>query len=257
MNENNSTIEIDLRRIMAVLWRHVWVMLLVGVLLAAAAFSYAWFFVTPTYAASTQLYVNNTYGENTVGFSSSQLTAAQDLADTYMVILESRSVLEDVREQTGLDYSYKQLKSMISASAVNETEVFQINVISTNYKHAAIIANSLAEVLPAKISAVVDGSSVRVVDYAVENPNPVGPNYQRYGLLGALVGIILTAAVIVVIDVTDTSITSEEYLTHKYSKIPLLVVIPNTDNSKSGSYYRGYYESADKRTLPNQKGGKK
>ena len=232
--------------------------LMTGVLCAGLAFGYAYFFIVPTYSASVQMYVNNNYADSP-GFSSSQITAAQDLADTYMVILKSRNVLVDVIEQTGLNYTYAQLRNMVSAYAVNETEVFEVRVISTNYKHAAIFANAIADILPAKIAAVVDGSSVRVVDRAVENPSPVGPNYRRYLLLGALAGVVLSAAFVIVINLMDTSISSEEFLAQVHGKYPLLAVIPSTNGSHSGGYkgyksYRGYYETEKSRT-GNDNGG--
>lgn len=244
MGKNEKEIEIDLRRLMLVLWSRAWVIVLVGALFAAVAFSYAWFFIAPTYSASAQLYVNNNYVDSP-GFSSSQIAAAQDLADTYMVILESRNVLGDVAEQTGLGYSYGQLKGMVSAAAVNETEVFQVTVTCTNYKHAAVIANAIADVLPDKIAAVVEGSSVRVVDRAVENPNPVGPSYQNYLAMGAVVGMLLSVIIIILADMLDTTINSEDYLAQVYEKIPLLAVVPCGEGSKGG-YYKGYYESAPK-----------
>ncbi len=250
-------VEIDLRRLLFVLWQRIWLIGLVGVLCAVLAFGYAWFFITPTYSASTQLYVNNNYVDSP-GFSSSQLVAAQDLAETYMVILESRNVLDVVASKTNLGYTYRQLKSMISASAVNETEVFQVTVIGYDYKHVAVIANAIAEVLPDKIAAVVEGSSVRVVDYAVENPSPVGPSYSRYLLLGAVVGIVLSAAVAVFLDIIDTTITSEDHLNQVYSKYPLLAVIPDSEYTKTGygkGYYRGNYESAQKNHPAGKQGG--
>lgn len=242
MNENRENIEIDLRRVLLTLWGKAWIILLAGVLLAAMMFGYAWMFITPTYSASAQLYVNNNY-ENSPGFSSSQLTAAQYLADTYMVIMRSRSVLEDVAKETGLNYSYNQLRNMITASSVNETEVFQVTVTCPNYVHSAQIANAIAKVLPDKISAVVDGSSVRVVDYAVENSTPVGPDYKKYMLLGFAVGAGLAALLIVMLDLMDTTINSEEYLAHVYKTYPLLAVIPGAEGTKSG-YYKGYYKGS-------------
>lgn len=244
MENKERVLEIDLRRLLQVLWSRVWIILLVGVLFAAVAFSYAWFFITPTYSASAQLYVNNNYVDSP-GFSSSQIAAAQDLAATYMVILESRNVLQDVAEQTGLGYSYGQLKSMVAAEAVNETEVFQVTVVCANYRHAAVIANAIADVLPDKIAAVVEGSSVRVVDRAVENPNPVGPSYERYAMMGVALGVVLSAVVIILADLMDTTINSEEYLAQVYEKIPLLAVVPGGESAKGG-YYKGYYESAPK-----------
>lgn len=248
MDKNKENIEIDLKRIFLALWSRAWIVILAGIVCAAAAFSYAFFLITPTYASNVSIYVNNTYVD-TQGFSSSQLTAAQDLADTYMVILESRSVLDKVAEQTNLGYSGKTLGKMIEAHAINETEVFEVEVTCTNYKHAAQIANAIADVLPDRIAEVVQGSSVKVVDYAEENPVAVGPSYNKYVVLGAVIGILLSAVVVILMDVTDTTIVSEEYLSNVYPKTPLLAVISGTGGSKSGyrkgyrGYYRGYYQA--------------
>ena len=252
-NENREIFEIDLKRLLLVLWSRAWIILLTAILLGALAFCYAWFFITPTYAARAKLYVNNNYADSP-GFSSSQITAAQDLADTYMVIMESRNVLDVVAERTKLGYTYGQLVSMVSAAAVNETEVFEVTVTCTNYQHAALIANTITEVLPDKIAAVVEGSSVRVVDYAVENPNPVGPNYHRFLLLGAVLGFALSTAVIVILDLLDTTINSEEYLNQAYSKFPLLAVVPGAESTKKG-YYKGYYEAMPKKQTVKKSGG--
>ncbi len=243
MNETREHLEIDLKRMLLVLWSNLWIILLVSVLLGSMAFGYAWFFKTPTYSASTQMYVNNNYPDSP-GFSSSQLTAAQELASTYIVIMRSRPVLDTVAEKTKLGYSYGQLKSMISANTVDDTEIFKITVTCTNYQHAAIIANAIAEVLPEKLPAVVDVASVRVVEYAVENPNPNGPDYNKYALLGAVMGCVLSAAVIVVLELMDTTINSEEYLANVYKSYPLLAVIPGAESSKTGykGYYKGYYK---------------
>lgn len=253
-NQNSEVMEIDLRQMLLALWSRAWLTVLVGVLVAALALGYAVFFVKPTYSASAQLYVNNNY--ESPGFSSSQLTAAQSLADTYMVILESRAVLEKVAEQTNLGYTYGQLKSMVSAASVNDTEIFKVTVVSTNYKHAAQIANSIAQVLPEQISAVVYGSTVSVVDYAVENPNPVAPDYVNYMLLGALLGVFFTAVTVVLLEMQNTSIYSEEYLTQTYNDVPLLAVIPGAESNKTG-YYKGYYEAQKKKPADRKTGGGK
>ena len=253
-NKQSEFLEIDLRQIFLALWSRAWLIILVGVLIAALALSYAMFFVTPTYAASIQLYVNNNY--ESPGFSSSQLVAAQSLADTYMVILESRAVLDKVAKQTNLGYNYGQLKNMVSAASVNDTEIFMVSVVSTNYKHSTQIANTIAEILPNQISAVVYGSTVSVVDYAVENPKPVGPDYGNYMIMGALLGAFFTAAIVVLLEMQNTAIYSEEYLAQVYSEVPLLAVVPGAESSKS-AYYKGYYEAQKKRPADKKTGGGK
>lgn len=256
MTENQAVIEIDIKRIIWKLLSRMWIILLIGVLCGSMTFGYAYMFLTPQYSASAQLYVNNTYGESTPGFSSSQLSAAQGLVYTYVVILESRSVMEQVQEQTKLNYSYSQLRAMVSAAPVDDTEVFKVTVTCPNYKHAALIANAIADILPERIAQIVDGSSVRVVDYAVESNARVSPSYRKYALYGLAVGILLSAGIIVVMDLLDSRIDSEEYLCQVYGDLPLLAVVADGDEEKSG-YYKGYYAAAQKRQPPKNKGGAK
>ncbi len=249
MDLKQDFLELDFRRIFLAIWRNIGVILLVGILCAGILFSYAYFFVTPQYRSSAKLYVNNTNGiNNNNGFSSSQLSAAQELAQTYMVILKSRSVLEDVISVSGLSYTYDQLHGMVSASAVNNTEVFQVSVTCSDYDHAAVLANAIAQVLPEKIAAVVDGSSVRVVDYATVSKEKVSPNYATYMLIGALAGSVVAVLIAVAVDLLVNSINEEEYLAQVYEDIPLLAVIPDAVVYKSSSYYRGYYASPYKKT---------
>lgn len=252
MQENREGIEIDLKRLVLVLLNKVWVIVLVGILCAALLLSYTFFFVTPQYSANIKLYVNNTYGSNNPGFSASQLQAAQSLANTYMVILRSRSVLNEVAEVTGLPYTQKQLEDMISTASVEDTEVFQVSVVCGDSVHAAAIANAIAEILPSKISATVDGSSVRVIDYAVPSDSKVSPNNTKTAIFGMLIGMLLSAGLFVILELCNDAIFTEDYLTRVYSDIPLLAVVPDSQPVKSAKYkyYQRSYRSYQK------KGGK-
>lgn len=256
MKDNRANIEIDLKQVAINLLRRWWLILLVGVLVAALAFGYAFFMITPMYSSSVQLYVNNNYGNNTQGFSSSQLAAAQSLAFTYIVILDSRDVLTEIAEESGLGYTASQIQSMIKASAVNETEVFKVTVTCADYVHAAKLANAIAEVLPEKIADYIEGSSMVVIEHAVENPNPVSPDTGNYMLIGFLLGCAVVVVILVVRDMMDTTINSEEYLTQAYEDLPLLAVVPDAESPRSGSGYRGYYES-QKVKPSEEKGGAK
>ncbi len=248
----NQEVELDIKYLLAVLLHRSWVILLVGILLASTAFGYAYLFVKPTYASSVKFYVNNINSsavQNNSGiyYSPAQLTAAKYLAETYMVISQSSPVLRQVQEQTGLNYTQAQLKKMIASGTVNDTEVFQIMVTCENYKHAAQIAQALTTVIPDAISEVVIGSSVRVVEHAVENPKPVGPNYLRYALIGALVGMVLCCGVIIILDIANATIDTEDYLTTTYEDVPLLAVIPGGDDKKRHyKGYKGYYAAESK-----------
>ena len=133
---------------------------------------------------------------------------------------------------------------MISASAVNSTEVFEIVVTSTNPAEAEKIANTIADVLPDKIADIVAGSDVRIVDYAVVPSHRSSPSYTRNTAIGMLLGAVVSAALIILAYLFDENIHTEEYLTQTYPDIPLLAVIPDMTETKQRSGYYGYQSSS-------------
>ncbi len=244
MTDNKENLEIDLRELFGVLLHRAWLIALVAVIGAALVFAYTYFMVVPLYQSSTLLYVNNTginIGSSSFSISSGELTAAQKLVDTYVVILKSRAALNEVIEEAELPYTYEELRNMISAAAVNSTEVFEVVVTSKSPTEAEKIANTIAAVLPDKISDIVNGSDVRIVDYAVVPSHRHSPSYTRNTAIGFLLGAVLAAAIVVLTYLLDENIHSEDYLSQSFPDIPLLSVIPDMHASRqrSGGYY-GY-----------------
>ena len=251
MTDTNETMEIDLRELFGVLLHRAWAIILAALILGAAAFGYTYFMIDPLYQASALMYVNNSdisVGATSFSISNADLTAAQKLVDTYVVILKSRTALNEVIREAELDYTYEELEKMITASAVNSTEIFKVVVTSTSAAEAEHIANTIADVLPDKIADIVAGSDVRIVDYAVVPAHRSSPSYTRNTAIGVLLGAVLCAAVVILGHLFDENIRSEDYLTHTYPEIPLLSVIPdmNQTKQKSGGYY-GYGNSGSSR----------
>lgn len=240
--ENKEFIEIDIMQIFGLLASRLWVILICGFVCASIFFSYAFYFIEPKYESSTMFYVNNnnlSIGSISYSISSSDISASQSLVDTYIVILNTRNTLETVIEKANLDYKYEQLLGMISASSVNSTEIFKVNVRSTDPKEACIIANTIAAVLPDKISEIVTGSGAKIVDYAVVNASKVSPSIPLYTITGLLIGVVISCIAIILKDYFDDTIRCENDLTERFGNIPTLAVIPNL-NAKHGNSYHYY-----------------
>ena len=241
---NNSAInteyfELDLFALLKAMWKRVWLFILCGVLCACAGFSYARFEVAPTYKASVMLYVNNSsfaLGSTTFSYDASQLAAAQGLVDTYVIILGTRTTLNEVIARGGLDLTYEQLSSMVSAGAVNGTEVFRVTVTSTDPVLAAHIANTIADVLPSKVANIVEGSSLRLVDYAKVPTQKAGPNLTVYTTTGLLIGVLIAFVLVVLALVGDDKIHDEKFLTERY-EMPVLAAIPNLHKGSGNMVY--------------------
>lgn len=229
---DDEEIEIDLVKLFKALISKIWVIIISMVIGACLFFSVTFFFITPLYKSTVKMYVNNSsfsVGSASFSISSAELSAAKSLVETYIVILNTREVLTEVIDKAQLNYSYEELKKMITAEPINSTEVFEVEITDKDPYEAEKIANTIAEILPESISKIVDGSSMRIVDHAVVPSECFSPNYKTNTLLGAIIGFILSTTLIVIMTVMDTVIRSEEYLTTTYKNIPLLAVVPDID----------------------------
>lgn len=262
MDREYDETEIDLLQLAKSLIKHWWVIALASVLAAAIAFSYTYFMVTPLYESSASFYVNSkdiSIGSASLSISSSEISAAKSLVDTYVIILTSRTTLNEVIKSAELDYTYSELKSMISAASVNSTEIFEVTVTSPDPEEAEKIVNTIAIVLPEKVADIVDGTSVRIVDYGVVPTERSSPSYVKNTAIGFVLGFVLSCGVIIVRDLFDDIVRSEDYLIQTYPDLPLLAVIPDLDASgKSGyGYGYGYGYTEQPNTSASKKGGKK
>ena len=262
-NEGNETeIVIDVKRILLALLKYAWAIIVAGVIVAFAVFTYNSRYVTPKYSSSVMLYVNNksfSVGDS-FSISAADLSASQSLIDTYIVILKNRTTMEEIIERAEVDYSAGELKSMISTSKIDGTEVFTVTVTSEDPYEAAHIANCISDVLPHRIEEIVDGSSMRIVDTAVVNLNKISPNITKQTVTAFIGTVFAVAALVAVLSFFDDTIRSEQNLADNFN-LPILSRIPDLKMGGShgkrgyGYYKRGYgyykrhrnsYQSYDK-----------
>lgn len=238
---------IDIAHLAKTLLHRVWVIIIASVLGAAIGFSIAAFAVTPTYSSSIMLYVNNssfTVGDLGFSISSSEISAAQSLVKTYTVLLKNRTTLEDIINETGVSYTWEELYDMIEAAPVNETEVMGVTVTCEDPYEAEKIANGIAKVLPRRISEVVEGSSMEVVDSAIAVTEKVAPSIAGYTAIGLVLGALLSTIFVIVLALLDNTVHDEEYVLNTYD-YPVLAKIPDlleTPTKKYGYYQRYYYK---------------
>lgn len=255
-NANNKEFfTIDLQHVIKVLWKKAWLIVLCSLLAAAIGFSTAAFFITPQYSSSILLYVNNSsfsLGNTNFSISSSEISAAQSLVKTYIVILKNRTTLEKVIEKADLPYTYEQLYDMINASSVNNTEVLQVSVTTDNPYEAAKIVNCIAEVLPQRISEIIEGSSMEIVDSGVPNLQKISPSITKHTVVGFMLGLLVCVGVLIVAAVLDDTVHDEEYILQNYS-YPILAKVPNLIEAGSSNY--GYYNYKNKRPNEQTKAG--
>ena len=215
---------VDLLKLAKILLKRIWVIILATLVCAGVAYGYTQMFVQKRYTSYTTLYVVNTVDyASTV--SASDLVAAQSLAEAYTKILTSNTTLSNVSNAIGNAYSMNQLKSMVSASKVEDTEILRISVVCPSRSDAKTIANLVAKEGEKEIVRIVKTGSVNVVDTAC-NAYLSYPNKNKNTFMGAFFGFVVSCAVILIVELADKRIKSSEQL-KEISGINIIGMIPN------------------------------
>ena len=193
--ETRNSVEIELRPMLMTLWRKKTQILAAALVCGLLAFLISFFLITPQYASSAMFYVNNSAALSD-SISSGDLSASRSLVDAYVIILNTVPTLEEIAEQAGVDRTCGELESMISAFAVNDTQILKVAVTGGDPAEVYRIADAVAEVLPRRISEIIDGASTRIVDVPRLPTEPCDPDPVKHAMIGFAAGCLLMAAVL-------------------------------------------------------------
>lgn len=224
-------IEIDLREIFMYLYNHLYV-LIVSALIGAMLFYLASnLLLTKQYVSSTRIYVLNQQDQQTVTYT--DLQTGTQLTKDYAKLVTSQTVTSQVIADLDLQNKYDdmrnitpgQLASMISVETLTDTRVIQISVTDVSPTRAQDIANAVRVAASQRIYEVMAIEAVNVVDTANLPEGPSSPNTMKNTAIGGAVGLVLTAAIYILIFLLDDTIKTPDDV-EKYLGLSVLASIP-------------------------------
>ncbi|HUF38763.1 MAG TPA: polysaccharide biosynthesis tyrosine autokinase [Anaerolineales bacterium] len=131
----------DIRRYAGLIWHWGWLLVLASV--AGAVVGYlASSRQTPVYRASATIWISESRTLNEYA----NILASERLAETYAQLMTQNPIFEGVIEMLDLNTSAAALKSQVSVSVVEETQLLRILVEDTDPVRAAQIANTIGVV---------------------------------------------------------------------------------------------------------------
>lgn len=133
------------------------------------------------------------------------------LADgTQRLIAPAQEEITKPSKQKPYNLSVDQLKKMVTISNQQNSQVFAINVKAKNAKEAAVVANTVADSFKNKIGDFMKINNVSIVDSAKVNNKPVAPNTKLFALVGLVLLSGLTFVVVLVKELSDTTVKSPD-----------------------------------------------
>ena len=243
---NKNEVEIDIIPLLKALLSKLWLMVLVGGIVAVIAFGATKLLIKPTYRCGFSAYVNNQHSQATEKsiLTNSDLAAAQQLTKTLSYIIRSNTILSASLKSIDSDLTYDQLSKMVSTEIKDETELISVFVVNESPQTAYELANAIAKTAPAYMAEIVEGSSMKIVDYPVYSERRYQPSYLKYAILGFLFGAFVVAVILIIRYFKDDSVKDDSELETKFS-IPVLGVIPDINNvGQKNGYYKNNYSYA-------------
>ena len=244
---------IDLTQLLQLCRRHIWALILWSVGLALVGWGIANFVISPKYSSSAQILVNQKNGRNDPNAAYAAQQANMQLVTTYKDIITSHVILQDasnrlanpvkvvkkakpakykttddgrkvlvrkaqpaVIERDGKAYSVSasQLASSISVTTQQQSQVFSVSAKADTPEKAKAEANAVARSFRDQIPNIMNINNVTIVAPAT-NGVQSSPNVKMFTLAGFVIGLVLTFAVILIREMTNTTVRDDSYLSQE------------------------------------------
>ncbi|MEE8821974.1 MAG: Wzz/FepE/Etk N-terminal domain-containing protein [Lactobacillus amylovorus] len=230
--------------------RHIWALILWSIGLALVGWGIANFVISPKYTSSAQILVNPKSNKNDPNAAYITQQANMQLVNTYKDIVTSHVILKDasdrltnpvrvvkkakpakykttdgrkvlvtkaqpaVIERDGKAYSVSaaQLAKSVSVATQQQSQVFSVSAKADTPEKAKAEANAVARSFRDQIPNIMNINNVTILAPAT-NGIKSSPNVKMFTLAGFVIGLVLTFAVILIREMTNTTVRDDTYLT--------------------------------------------
>ncbi len=231
--------EINIKDLFEFFLSKIKIVILVTLVVVLVGAVYSLFFQDPVYESTTRLVLtgttqatgtNNNQTVDGTTITQNDLNLNAKLVATYREIIKSKTVLKDVINTLDLDYTVSQLQGNISVSTVSDTEMISITVQSEKAEEAAQIANELASRFSERIREIYNIENISIIDKAEVQSNPVNVNIVKQIIIYALIGLVLSLAIVFAMFYFDTTLKDASQI----EKIGLTVLTSIPEKMEEG-----------------------
>lgn len=234
MNTKQEETEIDLLEIFFLLKRRIWIILAAGLLLSSVIGIITLYYIKPNYSSTAKLYILTSSTSIT---SLTDIQVGTSLTKDYIQLVQSRPVVEQVIQNLKLNRTYEELLSQMTFSNPTDTRILVITAKDTDPVLAKDIVDQFVEVAKVSISSIMKTEEPSIVELGYVADKPVSPSLKKNIAIGALLGMFLAAAVVIVLYMLDDTVKSSEDI-EKYLSLNTLTVIPLKEDEEKLSKHR-------------------
>lgn len=222
-NDLNEMEEIDLLELFRAVLKYIKLIIALCVVFGLGGFLVTKFLITPTYTASTSIYLTPQISESGSLDYNSQM-ANSKLVTNAVNLLTQNNIMSEVAKDVGMENA-ESVKKCITVTNEANTEIITITATTTDPKLSKNIANDTVNTFTKTMQKNLNVRNIEVVDRAKLSYVPSGPNIKKNTLLATMVGFVLGCGYAVLRFLFDNRLRTKEE-TEKYLGIPVFCEIP-------------------------------
>ena len=250
--------EISMSELITFLFSRSLIIIAVGVMTTLLVGAVTRYCVTPQYQSFITLYVyTNPESKQMGSINNNDLLAAENLAETYEVILQSNQLADAIAKEVNRnlktdDLTGHNLEQYVDVSTIEGTQMLKIVATTSDPEKSAVIANAYAKIAPKEIVRVTKAGGVEIVDYAEVSQQQSSPNLLMNCIKSFLAGMILAVVVLLIRLLRDTGLYTEEDVS-KVSDLAVIGTIPNISIRKGNDAEQSFWKIKKVRVITNAK----
>lgn len=203
------------------------IIVLTTVLATVVSGIFSFFVISPTYEASTKIFIGKE-GAESEGYNSSDVSMYQNLIKTYSELIKTKDLVNKAIDNSQYDLSVNNVLNGITVNTLTGTQILQISYQSKSPSIAKNILESITNEFITKAEELVPNGNVKILE-SVELPkNPVAPNKTMNIAIAFILGMMVGFGIVFLLEYLDNTYKNKEQL-EKDLDIPVLGVIPMSD----------------------------
>lgn len=231
--------ELNLKDLLTVIKRKKISLIAIIVISIIAGIIYTYNYTKPLYSSTATIIlgkvsssVNGQTLDNNGTITESDLTLNSSLILTYSELVKSRTIMEQVKDNLGVDISLETLMESVSVDRVNNSDLLAISVSNYSGQVAKNIVTKVVEVFSEQVKEIYKIDNVYVIDEPTVPTEPYNINHSRDITIFTCFGIIIAVTYVFIYNILDNTVKSAEDI-EELLKVKNLITIPLDKKKKS------------------------
>ena len=251
MDRNEALKELTLRDLRYVFLQRLPWLILIPLLCTGILYGYAQLWLSPQYTSTVTMYILRQSGDElTITEAVNDYNLALKLVNDCTYLLKSHTVIDAVREELDLPYSYKDLCERITTNNPVDTRILEVTVRADTPELARDIINRIGAIGADSINSALGFQQVTVFEDGILSKVPSNSIGLLDYAMTAFISAMLVFFFFIIWYLADDTIHSPDDI-ERYLGLSILGEIPDANRSSGSRYGYGYgYRTSGRRRKP-------